>query len=289
MPPCSIQWLSQALLVVCFFNLIGCAAFDSSADKIRIGAEELAEGMREIDPLALNKLLADNKDLRDKLNEATVQLSRVSDGGGVIALKNRRLQLRVEKYEGAFHVDGFIDNKENVIWRADLPNMEKSLVLNIDEVISSSFKGITDRHCAPARDQGFACGQQIASKLIEPTLPYRSEFAASLAAYVNSVYRSELAGNNLGAATGQLSDDLQGSLGTEGSLHKITLVVTPLANGASSSWSMRIRLIEITGDGKELTHRTYDFSSGQFPHHKLSAPIDPYNIFVRVAKTKLDL
>lgn len=244
-------------------------------------AAEIAK-IKDVDPVALNRLIAENGTLRANLQDAAVRMAAFGSGTGVIALKDRRVQLRVVSSSGAFRIRAWVNDTANVLWRAEIPDVAAELPFDFRAAILDAFKEIGTRVCGAGSDQrAYMCGVEVGAMQVKPE-GHLDSTASYLRRYANGVFQKHLAGT-AGMATGYLSDDVQGKLGGAGTLHRVSIEVTPEKATANGGWSLRLRLFELSAGG-EISHGTYDFSPSSYPTARFGAPLPVFNVLLMVER-----
>jgi hypothetical protein len=211
-----------------------------TASDLPEAAEKLEKAMAAIDPAGIKKLLAENTELKAKLDKLAGDISSISLGSGVIVLQGNRLQISVPEYRGAFLIDAWIDNQENWVLQArELP--DRAYVFPV------SLNGVNIFGSGSIRTVQARC--QVALK-------------------------DYLARGNLVPSAQLTKIDLQDQLlsSTSGK-HFLYFRVTPVSATAQSDWFLRIRIEQISPDGtKTSIIKETDFSSAQSPKQELGKP-----------------
>ena len=214
-------------------------------------AAQLEKAMAAVDPAGIKKLLAENADLKARLDKLAADISSISLGSGVIVLRGNRLQISIPEYRGAFLFDAWIDNQEN--W-----------VLQSRELPDRAYK-------FPVTMRGINIFDKNAPKIAD------ARCQAALTDYLNK-------GNVVPSA--QLTKiDLQDQLLSSGK-HFLYLRVTPISPTAQSDWFLRVRVEQLSSDGTRTSIiKETDFSSRQFPKQELGTPLPERVALFSVATT----
>lgn len=111
-------------------------------------AAEIRKGMEGVDPVALNKLLAENKDLRDKFLDARSRLESLGPLGGVVVVSpTQRVFFQITGYRGQLRLDAWVNNPDN--W------FLSNQVLALADTSPSIDYGIADKLIAKAAKEAF--------------------------------------------------------------------------------------------------------------------------------------
>lgn len=201
-------------------------------------AAKLEKAMAAIDPAGIKTLMEENAQLRKKMEEFAATVSSISQGAGVIVLRGNRIQVSVPDYRGAFRVDAWIDTDANwVLQNRELSYLAHQFSVNVDGI------GFLDR--------------------------------AGLSARCNAALTAYLKNGNLSPSAQLTKIDLQDQLLTTGK-HLLHFRVTPLKASANNDWFLRIRVEQLTGDGKNSSIiKESDFSSTQDPNHVMGQSLPP--------------
>jgi hypothetical protein len=237
-----------------------------AATKLRDGLDKVSDGLKGLDPFALNKLLNDNADLRKKLEDVTRSLNAAA-GTGMIEIANRAIQIRVVSYTGAFSVTGWLDKRENWFWQSrTFPNLgfswgdEAQLIAAIRQQSNSQFPGNGDSW------------DHIARTSLTLLAPKVKDFLQA-----NTVVPGPQAD----------SIDLNTSLGSVSGQHKIFIEVTPTAvDPASGKWAIRLQTILKRPNGDIEVIRETDLTSDDHSGHPLhqALAVDPETLIVKVSQ-----
>ena len=95
------------------------SAMEKSATEVKNGAAQLAQGLRDIDPMDLKDLIKKNETLRQQLDEIAHRTQTLPEGYGVVDLENTTVSLRVTALRGSFKiVRGYVDeeSQKNSFW-----------------------------------------------------------------------------------------------------------------------------------------------------------------------------
>lgn len=115
----------------------GCGMFDPverATKNIQNGAESLSKGMTDlghIDPVALNKLLAENAELRKTSEDLRASLQKVDGVASVYVGPGSETFFEITGYKGCLRLSGWIDQERNkFIDNRVLELIEKPFVLD---------------------------------------------------------------------------------------------------------------------------------------------------------------
>jgi hypothetical protein len=241
---------------------------NGAAAQVKDGASALAEGMKQFDPAGINKLLNENKDLREQLALVQQKLATAERNTLTVNLVDGSLRLVVDGYSGRMVVSGWVDNEDNIFaktLRYDSSSPQLSVSVNLAE---SAFNDWYDSNFG--RLPRFARG---ADKLVDAQFTdlkgsllldlartadanYKSKIAAAFAAYVAQP------GSPPRAGSGEFY--LHERLQTKG-FHRVYLKIVPERADSSGGWMFRYRLVHERKNGGSTAVFQGNLDSALYP------------------------
>jgi hypothetical protein len=260
------MWTKIFLIFSCLLLLVNCPpvrvettpptnqTVETATKNVRDGLTVLGEGIRNLDPAGLNRLLNENTDLRQKLENITKSLNAAA-GLGMIEIANRAVQIRVRSYTGAFTVTAWVDRRENMFWLNRTLN-NKGFAFG-DETAHINAIHLQSLRTTPG-GQGDAWDHMARNAL----------------AYTRGLFLKYLGDNTILPGDFE-SIDLNTSFGGISGQHKIFLEVTPTAKDTSGGWAIRFQTILKRENDQIEVVRDYDFVSNKYPGHVLNQALPP--------------
>ncbi len=281
-------------IVLGLFTLSGCGigtgvakagqSVESLGKSVERSSAELAKGLRGLDPVALNKLLNENAELRKQLLEVRNRIDGRSLGTGNIVLKDNRLLIQVTDYRGTFRIDGWVDEPDTWFWQnRTLAERNPELPFN--------FGGVSNRLFQKWRDAALSVAPptvnraQFAESAVWATLRANPEqLYTHLTRHANTVATNYLRASKAVELAGAPSVDLQSQIGDSGT-HVIGVRITPIALDVTGKWGLRGQLLSIAPSGATQVLKEFDVSSDQTPGATLNAPLGDILMKVTVQAT----
>jgi hypothetical protein len=232
-------------------------------------AVNLRRGLEGLDPAGIRELLATNARLRAEL-ETVQQLYLQGMGQGVVDITGRHVQVRVTRTSGDLLINAWIDTPANQFWSGRITNREVHLPVNIE----SFLREYPARRCR--EESGAAARACIGA-------------AQRVAPAAAEVMIQEEFQRYLRTASGTPAPDLPPSVanprfGGSGE-HKVYFEVVPVKADANGSWSARLEIWLVDGEGGEANVFVYDVDNRRFPRHRMEDPLKPIvaTLMVRTA------
>ena len=291
----SIKYFAMAFLIL---SMSGCRLdmdLPDATKNIENAAKELNQGLTNLDPVALNKLLSENTLLRNQLKILGSQINGLTTGEGVIHLKGKKLQLRVIQYTGTHRLNGWVDNGENWNWKNRRFN-DKDIRLVLDDLniwkrtynakdpnkLYTQHSNIRTMHSQAKHDVSITGCFRVADQ------PRYEEFALALASEyqseVDRLFTEYLKTAALIPGPDTRTIDLHDQLLTLGD-HTVSIEVTPIATDKNNRWSLRGQIITTNAQGKEDVLKEFDIDSDLYNNHQLNTPLPAVNALIRVEQS----
>jgi hypothetical protein len=99
-------------------------SLEATSQNVKAGLDNLSAGVAQvskIDPVGINRLLNENKDLREQLDTIRYKLDSYGNGGVVVEIgSNSRVVFQISGYRGAMTLDAWVDSElpDNMFMRS---------------------------------------------------------------------------------------------------------------------------------------------------------------------------
>ena len=263
----------RLVLVLVSVVLCGCPkdipSVDRFADKLENSADKLANGLKGVDPVALNRLLDDNAALRASFDELRSQMNKEGSSWNVAIGPNSKVYFEIEWYRGAFHVDGWLNEQNDVKFYDDQPFTDGEVELDVDTNLFSSwltttmaqqflqYTGSGDTrgmlYCIPAvypHDATHTPHNRGLAGTIQTLWAHREARDQALVAHFNAAFEKYLKspGALPSAGKGQVSIGVHTLISGK---HHLNLAIRPVALDRNGEWFVQYRMVAVGPQGRE--------------------------------------
>jgi hypothetical protein len=279
-------WLLVVLVIAACVRIPSLDPIENASKNVKAASEEIKKGMEtlgKLDPLALNKLINENTDLRNAVTEAQSQLARLGTRVGRVEVSpTSRVFFLITGYSGQLRLDGYVNSANNPFLTNKLalqaekrPAIDYGIAQRILEEKAKAVwcsRPFADCNAKPLHDIAWVFGdarfgEQCNRARFETDAAYKVEVERALTAYLASPFVPP---------SGELSGPqaIDRRLLREGP-HTLYLRLIPEALDSTGHWNLEYKsYIQHLPDGQQEQIHSGRIDS-KTSKWELNKPMDP--------------